>query len=75
MALMNTAPVVICLANSTPRSTSAVHTLSERPNGVALASLTAAASLSATAIAATGPNVSSSKTGTPGPVPASTVGS
>ena len=41
MALINTAPVVICLATRRPRSTLEVHKLSDRPNGVAFASFTA----------------------------------
>jgi hypothetical protein len=71
---MNAAPVVTRRANAVPRAGSQVQTLRLSPNGVALASRTASSSW-AIAIAATGPKVSSSKAGTPGPGTASAVGS
>jgi hypothetical protein len=74
IALMNAAPLVICFAKPTPRSVDPVHRLNDSPNGVALANRTTSASSLATTITATGPNVSSSNTGTPGPSAATTVG-
>jgi hypothetical protein len=71
---MNTPPVSISRAILRASSTLRVHILPLNPNWLALAALTAASAFETRIIAATGPNVSSSKTAIPGFTSVMTVG-